>query len=177
MLKSMWYVFCARISHSAKLWISSFCTEFSIESFELLSLSICFNISENAIDFDSALLAYLAMYFKAAWIFNISFRSIFAHYSCNCNLLCGLIIGSFLAVISSGCPLSSSRIYVKYAMENERIKLKHKLIDDKFNIYYNPKYEKDMVINQKGNEITVGSNLKLSDREIFRDSDYAHILL
>jgi hypothetical protein len=72
---------------------------------------------------------------------------------------------------------SSSRIYVKYPMETERVKLTHKLLDGKFNVYYNPKYENNIIIKREGKEIVVGCNLRLSDSKMFSNSDYSHILL
>jgi hypothetical protein len=72
---------------------------------------------------------------------------------------------------------SSACIYAKYPMETERVKLTHKIINGKFHIYYHPKYEKDMIIKYEGQEIKVGSNLKLSDSKFISDADYVHVFV
>lgn len=74
---------------------------------------------------------------------------------------------------------SSRNIYVKYPTEVDPIKLKHKLIDNKFHIYYHTKYDNDITVSYGSNpgEINIGTLLKLRDWEFFRDSDYVHILI
>ena len=100
------------MSRSIILLSGSFWIDVSEWSLGLLLLRILLNISKKAIDWGSALLAYFEIYCKAACILKTGFKSIFALQPYNCNLLCKLIYGSFLAVLSSGCPYLSSRIII-----------------------------------------------------------------
>lgn len=72
---------------------------------------------------------------------------------------------------------SSYRIYAKYALETNRIELTHRIINDEFHIYYNPKYEKEMIVKRDGTDILVGNTLRLSNSKIFPDSEKAHVFL
>ena len=103
-----WLASWADISHSEMLLSRSFCIEVSEGSSGSLLLRIWLKISEKAAERDSDLLAYFAMYCKAAWMLRIGLRSTFARQPCNCNRLCRLINESFLFVNNSGCLWISS---------------------------------------------------------------------
>ena len=103
-----WLTFWADIFCSEMLLSRSFCIEVSERSFRLLLLRIWLKISEKVAERSSDLLIYFAIYCKVMWMLRISLRSIFAHQSCNCNQLCGLINRSFLFINNSGCLWISS---------------------------------------------------------------------
>jgi hypothetical protein len=89
------------MSLSTMLFSNSSWIKISKLSFGLLSFSICLNISENAINLSLALLIYLDIYCKVTCILRIGLTLTFALHLCNCNLLCGLMYGSFLEVTNS----------------------------------------------------------------------------
>lgn len=79
---------------------------------------------------------------------------------------------------------SSRKIFAKYPMEAERTKLIHKVINGKYHIYYNPKYESSITVKDINGMIIVQSNyensikqLQLKESRFLSDTDYAHVLL
>ena len=109
-LRRRWHISCTDMSLSEMLVNNSFWIEVSGFSSGLLLFSIWLNISVNAIDFGSTLLAYLDIYCKAACMLRMGLISTFALQLYNCIWLCRFMYGSFHDVTNSGCSYLSSRM-------------------------------------------------------------------
>src|SRR6266480_3918308 len=102
MLRSRWHVSCAERSLSVTLVSRSFWIGVILGSSGLQLLRISLNISENAFDWGSALLAYFEIYCKAACMLSTGFRSTLVCHPWSWSQLCELIYRSFRAVTNSG---------------------------------------------------------------------------